>query len=95
MNTAVPFTQFMRPSGRPANVIIDRPVEIAEKAQALIAKGYELQIEVLTTSQIHMTVSDTREEEDLYVELCSNGPEVLPTVDKLITDAYTGLIANG
>lgn len=79
----IPFTQFLRPDGREVQTAIDRPEEIAKKAQALIEKGYAFHIEELTTGAIHMTISDG--EDDVAAEICPNGPAVPEMVDKMIT----------
>lgn len=92
MNNEIPFTQFMLPHGRRNEISIERPEPIAEKARALLELGLSFQIEMLTTGQIHMTVSDTVNEEDLYAKVVRNGPDVPVAVDKMITEAYQGLI---
>lgn len=83
----IPFTQFFRPDGRRQSVTITRPCEIRHIAAELIATGHEFHIEVLRTREISMTCFDMSLEEDIAIEVCPNGPEVLTAVDKLIQSA--------
>lgn len=78
-------------------MIIDREDEIGQKAQALLDAGCRLEIEMLQTGVISMTVerdNENGETDDLGHELCNNGPEVPLAVDKLITEAMTALNEN-
>ena len=79
---AIPFTQFMRPDGRPVDVSIDRPEEIARKAKAIIDAGYRFECEVLTDGSISLTITD--DEMDHDIELVPNGTDVPLAVDRLI-----------
>lgn len=81
-NRPIPFTQFMRPNGRAVEVSIERPAGIAAKAEALIAKGYHFECEVLTTCEISLTIAN--DDGDLDIEVVSNGPDVPLGVDRLI-----------
>ncbi len=88
----VPFTQFLMPDGRRTQVTIERPDEICEQAQKLLEAGWRLEIEMLATSAISMTVErDVDGDDDEIVcsahEICNNGPAVPIAVDKLITEA--------
>jgi len=88
----VPFTQFLMPNGRQTQVTIERPDEICEQAHKLVEAGWRLEIEVLATGTISMTVErdiDTDEDEIVCSahEICNNGPAVPDAVDKLITEA--------
>lgn len=86
----VPFTQFLMPDGRRTQVTIERPDEIGEQAQKLLKAGWRLEIEMLATGMISMTVErddDNGETVSPAHELCNNGPAVLVAVDKLITEA--------
>jgi hypothetical protein len=80
--TNIPFTQFLRPNGKRREVLIDRPDEIAAKAQAIMEAGFRFEIEELTNGYVNMTVSD--DNSDYARELCPNGPRVPRTVDALI-----------
>lgn len=88
----IPFNQSLRPDGSVQSVAIDRPEEIGLAAQKLLDAGCALEIEVLPTGEISMTVereNDDGEVETLAIEVCGNGPQVPAHVDKLIkTAAY-------
>ena len=86
----IEFTQFFMPDGRTKPTTITRPDAIGEYADRLIAAGCRLEIEMLTTGQISMTVE--KDDEDGEIDLlaqkvCNNGPEVIENVDELWTDA--------
>lgn len=66
----------------------ERGDDIERMARAIIDKGYRFEIEMLQTGQISMTVSDPEKGEDVACELCDNGPEVLVTVDRLVSEMY-------
>lgn len=88
----IEFTQYLRLSGRQQSVWVDRPDMIATKARALVAEGYRLEIEVLSTGTISMTV-DNGDDLLLAIQLCENGPVVPETVDALVTEAYDRMLA--
>lgn len=86
----IPFTQFLMPDGRQRPMIIDRPNDIGEKAKQLMDSGCRLEIEILMTGEISMTVE--RDQEDGEIDLlaqkiCSNGPAVPVAIDELINEA--------
>ena len=90
----IPFTQFLMPDGRQRSVKIDRPDDIGDKAKQLVASGCRLEIEMLQTGEISMTVErdgDDGEIDLLAQEVCTNGPPVPLAVDKLICEATTAL----
>jgi hypothetical protein len=80
----IPFTQYMRPNGRQVVVSIDRPAEIAAKAEKIIARGFRFECEHLTTGHASLTIADDRG--DHAIEVVANGPEVPLAVDRLITN---------
>ncbi len=85
----IPFTQYLRPHGRPVPVTIDRPSNIADIARRLISVGYRFEIEELADRTVSMTVedADVDTEGPLAIELCANGPDVPDTVDRLVRSA--------
>lgn len=88
----ITFTQFLLPDGRQRPMIIDRPDDIGKKAKQLIDSGCRLEIEMLQTGEISMTVErdgNDGEIDLLAQEVCSNGPPVPVAVDKLISEADT------
>jgi hypothetical protein len=80
---SIPFTQFMRPSGRPKPVLIDRPADIETQAGRLIAAGCRFECEVLTTGEVSFTIQRNADEV-VACEICPNGPKVPAAVDRLV-----------
>ena len=80
---AIPFTQYMRPSGRPMPTSIQRPADIAAKAEAIMARGLVFECEMLADGTISLTITDP-DEGDVDIELVRNGPDVPAAVDRLI-----------
>ena len=78
----VEFTQYLRPDGRPKQIVIDRPQHLYEKARQIIESGYWFEAEVLTTGEVSLTVSDAHG--DHAFEIVPNGPDVPAAVDRLI-----------
>jgi hypothetical protein len=85
----VPFTQYLRPNGRKASVGIERPDDIADKADEIIAKGFRFECEELTTGHVSFTVAD--DDGDVGIEICWNGVDVPTAVDKLINRVHKEL----
>lgn len=80
----IPFTQYLMPNGRQEAVVIDRPAPIAEKAQAIIAKGFRFECEMLSDMRsVSLTITDP-DEGDLEIEVVPNGPEVPVAIDRMI-----------
>ncbi len=78
------------PDGRRQPITIDRPDDIGEKAKQLLKSGCRLEIEMLQTGEISMTVERDRSDgkvDLLAQEICSNGSPVPIAVDKLISEA--------
>lgn len=85
----IPFTQYVLPHGRRAEISIDRPDDVGRRAAALIARGYRFECEMLTDMQtVSLTVVDPDDKGDIAIELCKNGPGLLgPAVDRLVETA--------
>lgn len=82
----IAFRQFLLPHGREAIVHIDRPEEIAAKAEKITAKGLRFECEMLSGySSVSLTIT-CPEKGDLAIEVVSNGPEVPIAVDRLIAN---------
>ena len=94
----VPFTQYLRPNGRPTPTWIARPPEIVAKAKAVLAAGGRFEIEELQTGEVSATVEHPQWEREgrgpVAIELCANGAAVLSMVDRLVTQAYHALVEN-
>jgi hypothetical protein len=92
----IPFTQYLRPHGRPRKVWIERPPDIIAKAHAIMAAGGRFEIEELSDRTVSATVEHAAWERDnrgpVAIELAPNGPHVPLMVDRLVTAAYTILI---
>ena len=82
----IPFTQYLRPDGRKQPIEVEVFEETAAKAKVILDYGWAFEVEVLTTGQISMTVSDG--EEDRAIELCANDPHINDTLKKLVDSAY-------
>lgn len=80
---AIQFTQYMRPDGRAVPVWIERPAEIAAKAEAIVARGLCFECEQLATGDVSLTITDP-DEGDVDIEVVPNGPEVPAAVDRLV-----------
>jgi hypothetical protein len=83
MSATIPFTQYMRPDGRPVSVSVNRPSDIAEKAAAIIARGLVFECEELADGTVSLTITDP-DEGDVDIELVPNGPGVPAAVDRLV-----------
>ena len=79
----IPFTQYLRPDGRPKRVTIERSAAIESKAADILKQGLVFECEVLHDGTISLTITDP-DEGDLAIELCPNGPAVPEAVDRLI-----------
>jgi hypothetical protein len=81
--TDIPFTQYLMPNGRKTLVTIDRPDEIAAKAQAIMNHGYRFECEMLSDySTVSLTIAN--DDDDHEIEVCPNGPEVPKRIDAMI-----------
>jgi hypothetical protein len=76
------FTQYLRPDGRRAEVLIDRPSEIAALAERIIDHGFRFECEHLMTGHASLTIAD--DEDDHDIEVVTNGPDVPAAVDRMI-----------
>src|SRR5215831_21154832 len=83
---SIPFTQYLRPDGRRRAVEIDMSQEVEDLAERFIVAGGRYECEELTTGHASLTaVYDVDgEDQDIAIEVCPNGPEVLGRVEKLV-----------
>lgn len=91
----IPFIQYHLPNGRPTQEYIDRPDEVAKKAEILIARGYRFYAEVLRTGYVSLTVANPEDDRDIAIVVCPNGPDVTTKVDELIEQARKYDLAHG
>lgn len=94
--SGIPFTQFLRPHGRPRPVEIERPDVVVRHAADIIAWGGRFEIEELRDGTVSMTVEhpdyeQAEEPTPVASQLCPNRPPVVPAVDQLVADAYARL----
>jgi len=80
----IPFIQYLRPDGRKIYAEISRPEEVELKAGQIMAAGFRFEVEILTTGQVSMTITND-EDGDVATEIIPcNGPEVPEAVDRMI-----------
>lgn len=86
---SIPFTQYMRPDGRPVHVTIDMPEEVEAVAQEFINYGGWFECEHLATGHAsltacwHMPDGDN----DIAIRVVPNGPKVLEAVEDIVRKA--------
>jgi len=78
----IPFTQYLRPNGRKAEVSIDRPDEIANLAHRIIERGFRFECEHLTTGHASLTIAGPDDDED--IEVVQNEPDVPIAIDRMV-----------
>jgi hypothetical protein len=82
----VPFTQYLRPSGRAAHYSVTRSHEIGTKAHALLDQGVVFESELLNTDEVSLTAE--KDGNVLSIVVIPNGPGVGKAVDELIEEAH-------
>lgn len=86
------FTQFIRPHGRPREELFEATPEVEAIADKFIAGGGWYECEVLGDE---ITVSLTAcmrvdgEGQDVAIQICKNGPEVVDAVERLVRASAT------
>lgn len=84
---SIPFTQYVLPHGRKREETIERPAEIEALADKFIAAGGRYECEILTTGEVSLTAvfcDDDGDEQDVEIEICTNGPAIRDAVDALV-----------
>jgi hypothetical protein len=76
--------QYIRPHGEVKHEIAVLPNEYKELYDSMLAHGCRFEAEVLTTSQVSVTISDPKEELDLDISITFNGPEVQKGMIKML-----------
>lgn len=89
----IEFTQYLRPNGRRSTVSIEREDATEHEARFFIDKGGRFECEELMTGHVSLTAVFPTEEgdEDIAIEVVSNGPAVPTAVDQLVTSAVRWL----
>jgi len=82
----IPFTQYLRPDGRKKAIDIEMPAPIEHLAFTFINAGGRYEAEELRTGEVSLTAvyEVDGEDQDIAIELCPNGPEVVTAVEKLV-----------
>jgi hypothetical protein len=65
--------------------------DIGLKAMRLLNAGLRCEAEVLATGEVSLTIHDPNIEEDIAIEIVSNGPDVPEAVARLIEAASAGI----
>ena len=84
----IPFTQYLLPDGRPKDTHIDRSPEIEELAFKFIEGGGRYEAEILRTGEVSLTAH--KNDEDIAIVICPNGPGVGEKVDELVRASLSG-----
>ena len=79
----IPFTQYLRPSGKqvPVNTMIGDDT-LAGKVDEILAAGYEFTCEAITPGIVAFTISDS--DLDYVTEISSNDANVMRTIEHMI-----------
>ena len=80
----IPFTEYVKPNGRKRETIIVRSMAVCDKANDIMAAGYDFEVELLTTGDVSLTI--TNEDGDADIEVVENAPGgvVGNAVDRLV-----------
>lgn len=85
---SIPFTQYLRPTGKKVQVEIDRHPDVERDAYAFINSGGYFECEELTTGHASLTAGHlSYDEGDVAIEVVLNGPDVPAAVDRLVEKA--------
>ena len=87
----IPFTQYLRPSGRQRQVSIDLEDLAAQAAQKLLDAGYHFDIEVLSTGQVSAAIEDGDDLPLAHV-VVENGPGLVPALEGMFKTASGALV---
>lgn len=100
----IKFTQHLMPDGRTVPQWLSYPPEIdralwaltEKRAEALIAQGYSLHMELMPDFRtVSFTVESPDDEGDFAHQLVANGPGVPQAVVDLIGDAHQRALGDG
>ncbi len=81
----VPFTDYQRPNGRPEQTEMPVSLDLADKVDAILARGLKFESEYLSTGDWSFTIADHEQERDVAIELLFRS--------KMVPDARTAAIA--
>ena len=84
--SGIPFTQYLRPSGRQVDRYIARPADIETAALRFIYAGGNYTAEILPTGEVSLAAVKQvgGELRDVELIVCVNDEDVLAAVDQLV-----------
>lgn len=88
---SIPFTQYLRPSGRRRAIEIERDSVVEALAYTFIDAGGKYEAEELMSGMVSLTACMVVDEEwqDVEIEICTNGPAIEGAVDELVARSVT------
>lgn len=104
---SISFIKYARPDGRRVPVLIDRPIDIEDKAATILAMGYVFEVEQLRTGDVSLTIrsdnpgTEEGEQGDLDIELVfvadilGNNEAIGRSVDKFVTRCFDRFVKGG
>lgn len=81
----IEFTKYILPNGRKEKVFFIAPMDVVQKGNKILEKGYRFEIEELRTGQISMTISDPIEEMDVDIRIC-NKDKINENINDMISN---------
>ncbi len=74
------LTQYVRPAGTPKRVTTPLPIEVEPLYGQMLKAKCRLDVEVLTTSEVSVTVTHYEDKIDIDCSVTANGPAVQPGI---------------
>lgn len=91
----ISFTQYLLPHGRRSPIAINVEPDIQALAEELMSAGHRFECEILRTGDVSFTVTaKEKDEPDIAIEVCPNGPQVPLAVDNLVKKAHAKMKEN-
>ena len=87
LKLSMAFTQYLRPDGRSRIMRFDVVGDLAVMAKGVTDAGLRFECEILSTDEVSLTVFNNELGENIAIEICPNGPEVLNAIARLIRSA--------
>lgn len=78
----VPIVQFLLPNGSRNETSTELPDECQSAYEEMTGAGLRFEAEILTTGYVSVTISG--EEDDTYIEVIKNGPEVQRAMARML-----------
>jgi hypothetical protein len=78
------YTQFMRPDGRQVEKAFEGvPIELLAFWKTIQESGLRLEVEMLVSGEVNVTLTDKDAEEDYDGFVCPNSPQVPENITKM------------